>query len=149
MAAKTEQTMKRNLLVFLLGLLATTLFAQQDSTAFRAYIYNNEYEVYLRINLYDQDIEVPGQELYGQLPGYLGKLHNSFCWVITSCRIESDRRATLQLINDYGSEDLEATLTRDNDTTYTLRQGPGSTIKIPYKGKWRKLPKTLEFKRKN
>ena len=90
--------MKRNLLVLLLGLLAVTVSAQQDSTTFRAYIYNNEYEVYLRINLYDQDIEVPGQDLYGKLPGYLGKLHNSFCWVITSCQIES-----LSCISSYDS----------------------------------------------
>ena len=140
--------MKRNLLVLLLGLLAVTVSAQQDSTTFRAYIYNNEYEVYLRINLYDQDIEVPGQDLYGKLPGYLGKLHNSFCWVITSCQIESDHKATLQLINDFGSEDLEATLVRQNDSIYILRQEKGSTLRVPYKGKWRKLPKTLELKRK-
>lgn len=139
---------KRIIQALLLLLASTAVYAQQDSTTFRAYIYNNEYECYLRINLYDQDIEVPGQELYGKLPGYLGKLHNSFCWVITSCQIKNDRQATLQLINDFGSEDLEATLIRQNDSTYVLRQDKGSTIKIPYNGKWRKLPKTLEFKRK-
>lgn len=139
---------KRIIQTLLLLLVGIAVHAQQDSTSFRAYIYNNEYEVYLRINLYDQDIEVPGQELYGKLPGYLGKLHNSFCWVITSCKIENERRATLQLINDFGSEDLTATLTRQNDSTYILRQDEGSTIKVPYQGKWRKLPKTLEFKRK-
>ena len=139
---------KRIIQALLLLLASTAVYAQQDSTTFRAYIYNNEYESYLRINLYDQDIEVPGQELYGKLPGYLGKLHNSFCWVITSCQIKNDRQATLQLINDFGSEDLEATLIRQNDSIYVLRQDKGSTIKIPYNGKWRKLPKTLEFKRK-
>ena len=139
---------KRIIQALLLLLASTAVYAQQDSTTFRAYIYNNEYECYLRINLYDQDIEVPGQELYGKLPGYLGKLHNSFCWVITSCQIKNDRQATLQLINDFGSEDLEATLIRQNDSIYVLRQDKGSTIKIPYNGKWRKLPKTLEFKRK-
>jgi len=116
--------------------------------SFRAYIINNEYEVYMRINLYDQDIQIPGQELYGQLPGFLGKRHNSFCWVITSCKIKNENEAELQMINDFGSEDLEATLTRENDTLYVLRQGAGSTLKVPHKGKWRKLPKTLEFIRK-
>jgi hypothetical protein len=48
-------------------------FAQKDSTAFRAYLINNEYEVYLRINFYDQNIKIPGQELYGELPGFLGR----------------------------------------------------------------------------
>ena len=123
-------------------------YAQKDSTAFRAYLYNNEYDVYLRINFYDQDVVIPGQELYGSLPGYLGKKHNSFCWVITSCEVKNDHEATLQLINDFGSEDLMATLTRQNDSTYILRQGAGNTIKVPNKGKWQKLPKTLPFKRK-
>lgn len=131
----------------LLLLLPTLIWAQKQGESFRAYLYNNTYNVYLRINFYDQDVTVPGQELYGQLPGYLGKLHNSFCWVITSCDIKSEKKAELQLINDFGSEDLNATLTRENDSIYVLKQGAGSTIKVPNNGKWQKLPKTLEFKR--
>ena len=131
----------------LLLLLPTLIWAQKQGESFRAYLYNNTYNVYLRINFYDQDVTVPGQELYGRLPGYLGKLHNSFCWVITSCDIKSEKRAELQLINDFGSEDLNATLTRENDSIYVLKQGAGSTIKVPNNGKWQKLPKTLEFKR--
>ena len=123
-------------------------FAQKDNSAFRAYLYNNEYDVYLRINFYDQDVTIPGQELYGDLPGYLGKKNNSFCWVITSCEIQSEKKATLQLINDFGSEDLTATLTRKNDSIYILRQGDGNPIKVPSKGKWQKLPKTIELKRR-
>ena len=139
----------RNFLLFIL--LSTAVwkgYAQQDDTAFRAYLYNNEYDVYLRINFYDQDVTIPGQELYGELPGYLGKKNNSFCWVITSCKVESEKKATLQLINDFGSEDLTATLTRKNDSIYVLRQGDGNPIKVPSKGKWQKLPKTIELKRR-
>ena len=123
------------------------LRAQNGNGPFRAYLYNNEFEVYLRINFYDQNITVPGQDLYGQLPGYLGKKNNSFAWLITSATIKGDK-ARLDLINDYGSEDLTATLTRKNDSIYVLKQESGSTIKVPNKGKWQKLPKTLEFKRK-
>ena len=137
---------KRLLISFLWLCAPLALSAQQD--AFRAYLYNNAYAVYLRINFYDQNIVIPGQELYGNLPGFLGKKHNSFCWVITSCEVKSDHEATLQLINDFGSEDLTATLTRQNDSVYILRQGTGNTIKVPSKGKWQKLPKTLSFKRK-
>ena len=139
----------RNFLLFIL--LSTAVwkgYAQQDNTAFRAYLYNNEYDVYLRINFYDQDVTIPGQELYGELPGYLGKKNNSFCWVITSCKVESEKKATLQLINDFSSEDLTATLTRKNDSIYVLRQGDGNPIKVPSKGKWQKLPKTIELKRR-
>ena len=139
--------MFKNLLLTLLGLCAPLALSAQDD-AFRAYLYNNEYDVYLRINFYEQDVVIPGQELYGNLPGYLRKNHNFFCWVITSCEVKNDKEATLQLINDFGSEDLTATLTRQNDSIYILRQGSGNTIKVPSKGKWQKLPKTLQFKRK-
>ena len=123
-------------------------FAQKDSTAFRAYLVNNEYEVYLRINFYDQNIKIPGQELYGELPGFLGKKNNSFCWVITSCKVKNEEKAELQLINDFGSEDLTATLTRVNDSLYVFRQEAGSTLKVPKNGKWQKLPKRFVLKRK-
>ena len=129
--------------------LTINVFAEQrDSTAFRAYLYNNTYDVYLQINFYDENIKVPGQELYGMLPGYLGKKNNSFCWVITSAKIKDNKTATLDLINDYGSEDLTATLTRRNDSIYVLKQESGSTLKVPKNSKWQKIPKTLEFKRR-
>lgn len=140
--------MKRSIILILWILTTLGVRAQQEGTAFRAYLINNIYNVYLRINLYDQDIKVPGQELYGELPGYLGKKNNSFCWVITSCEVKSEKKAELQLINDFGSEDLQATLIRQNDSVYVLKQESGSTIKVPNKGKWQKLPKTLEFIRK-
>ena len=140
--------MRKFLLIMLLVTAVINGFAQKDSSAFRAYLYNNEYDIYLRINFYDQDVTIPGQELYGDLPGYLGKKKNSFCWVITSCKIQSEKKATMQLINDFGSEDLTATLTRKNDSIYILRQGDGNPIKVPSKGKWQKLPKTIELKRK-
>jgi hypothetical protein len=51
------------------------------------------------------------------------------------------------MVNDYGSEDLEATLTRQNDSIYVLKQGKGSTLKVPNNSKWQKLPPILTFKR--
>ncbi len=145
---KDDKTMKKTIFSALFFmLLSTVCFAQEERKPFRAYIYNDEYEVYLRINLYDQDVTIPGQDLYGELPGYLGKKNNSFCWVIANCKVKSDKEAELQLINDFGSEDLTATLIQKNDTTYILRQDEGNTLKVPRKGKWAKLPKTLEFKR--
>ena len=141
--------MRKSFLTIIALWLTISAFAEQkDSTTFRAYLYNDEYDVYLRINFYDEDIKVPGQELYGTLPGYLGKKNNSFCWVITSAKIKNRKTATLNLINDYGSEDLTATLTRQNDSIYVLKQESGSTLKVPKNSKWQKIPKTLEFKRR-
>ena len=139
--------MKKLIAIFLIFLPNLNLSAQNTVEPFRAYLINNEYEVYLRIDFYDETITIPGQELYGELPGYLGKKNNPFCWVITSAKIQ-DRTAHLAMINDYGSEDLTAVLTAKNDSLYELRQVEGSTLKVPKNGKWQKLPKTLEFKRR-
>ena len=139
--------MNKLIAISLFCLTAIGMKAQSNNEPFRAYLSNNEYDVFLRINFYEQDVNVPGQDLFGQVPGYLGKKNNSFAWLITSAKINGNK-AKLQLINDYGSEDLTATLTRKNDSIYVLKQESGSTLKVPNKGKWLKLPKTLEFKRK-
>ena len=130
-----------------MAFVSSTIHAQENDNAFRAYLYNNDYNVFLNINFYEQNITVPGQELYGQLPGYLGKQNNTFCWVITSAKLKDDNTAEIMLINDYGSEDLTARLTRQNDSIYTFRQLDGSALKVPKNGRWQKLPKTFMLKR--
>lgn len=122
--------------------------AQNSTDIFKGYLENKEFDIYLRINFYDKDIQIPGQEYYGELPGYLGKTNNPFCWVFVEAEIKSENEAELTVVNDYGSEDLTATLTRTNDSIYVLRQGQGSVIKIPRERKWFKLPKTIEFKKR-
>ena len=138
--------MKKLIAIFLIFLPNLNLSAQNTVEPFRAYLINKEYNVFLRIDFYQESISVPGQDLYGKLPGYLSKQHNSFCWLITSAEVEGNK-ATLQMINDYGSEDLTAALTAESDSVYVLKQIEGSTLKIPNNGKWQKLPKTLELRR--
>ncbi len=140
--------MKKFLLAWAFTAAVTLVSAQDNDRPFKAYLYNDEYDVYLRIDFYDESVAVPGNELYGRLPGYLGKKNNSFCWAITSAQVKDDTQATLMLINDYGSEDLTATLMCRNDSAYVLRQEKGSTLKVPKNGKWQKLPKTLTFRRR-
>ena len=128
---------------------ATGLMAQQsDSTVFKGYLYNKEYNVYMRINFYDRDVVISWQELFGQLPGFLAKEGSSYCWIVTDVEVDGER-ATLELVNDSGSDDLVATLTQQNDSTYVLRQGKGATMRVPNSGKWQKLPQQLTFIRKN
>ena len=138
--------MKKIIATFILTLMLSPVFAQESKKPFRAYLINKEYSVYLRIDFYQESISVHGQDLYGKLPVYLSKQHNSFCWLITSAEVEGNK-ATLQMITDYGSEDLTATLTAESDSVYVLKQIEGSTLKIPNNGKWQKLPKTLELRR--
>ena len=149
LCTKIQEYMKKALFISTLLLFGfSALFAQSSDKPFKGRFDNEEYKVYLVLNLHDQTVKVPGQDLYGELPGYLGKRNNSFCWLITGCKVKSSSKATIELINEYGSEDLEATLTLQGDSLLTLKQGEGSDIKVPNNGKWQKLPGTLVFKRK-
>lgn len=140
--------MKKLLLSIVLGTVAALANGQSQQKVFQGYLYNSEYEVFMRIDFYGESVTVPGNELYGQLPGYLGKKNNTFCWPITAAKLSDEKTAEISLINDYGSEDLTATLTQQDDSTYVLKQEKGSTLKVPKNGKWQKLPKTLPFTRK-
>ena len=81
----------------------------------------------------------------GEGAGYLGAIRDTRKWIISDVTIKGNT-ATLTIINDYGSEDLVATLTHNADGTYTLKQVEGSTIRIVVDNKWVKLPKTMLFK---
>lgn len=137
--------------ILILGMLsALPLHAQQVSEGqqpFKGYISNEEYQVYINMNFYENNIIVPDQEIFGELPGYFGAKRDSRKWLFTSAEMNNKNQATIVITNDYGSEDLIATLTCDNDSTYTLKQKEGSTMKIAVKGKWVKIPKMIKFKR--
>lgn len=142
--------MRKAILSIMVCLSATTLLAQgnkveTDTTTFKGYFLNKEYNVYLKIDFYKSNITVPFQKIYGELPGYFGDCQDGRKWLFTSAEIISPTKASIEVINDYGSEDLTATLTKVNDSTFVLRQEDGSTIKIARNRKWVKMPKTLTF----
>ena len=116
-----------------------------DTIIFKTRIENKEYQVWLDIDLYKSSILIPNQEVFGKVPGYLGAKRDTRKWIIVDYSI-SGNTAKLTIINDYGSEDLEASLTYNGDGSYTFKQLKGSTINIVVNNKWVKLPKTLIFK---
>lgn len=141
--------MRKFLLLFTSLLLSAAATAQpSDSTAFAGYLYNKEYNVYMRINFHQRDVIISWQELFGPLPGFLAREGSSYCWIVTDVDVDGER-ATLEMVNDSGSDDLTATLTQQNDSTYVLRQGKGATMRVPNNGKWQKLPQQMTFIRKN
>lgn len=115
----------------------------QDSI-FKAHLVNNEYQVWLDINFYDNNIIVPRQEIFGKVPGYFGAKRDTRKWIISDTTIKG-KKAILTIINDYGSEDLKAELKRNTDGTYTLTRLDGSVMKIVVDNKWVKIPKELTF----
>lgn len=120
----------------------------KDSTTFKGYLYNQKYNVYIQMDFYHKNVTVPNQEIYGEMAGYFGDCQDGRKWLFTDATIKNKHTAEVQIINDYGSEDLVATLTKVNDTTYVLKQGKGSTIKIARNRKWVKMPDELEFVKK-
>lgn len=139
--------MKRLSILAIISAIALNAFSQNDSI-FKCNLYNEEYKVYMNINLYDSNITAPRQEIFGELPGYFGQDNDSRIWLITDVKISNNNVAKLSIVNDYGSEDLTATLTVDKDGNYILKQEDGSRIKIMENRKWVKIPTELKFKKR-
>ena len=124
---------------------AQGVVTEKDSTTFKGYLYNEKYNVYIELDFYHNNVEVPNQEIYGAMPGYFGDRQDGRKWLFTEAKIVSKDKAEIQIINDYGSEDLTATLTAIDAKNYKLRQESGSTLKIARNRKWVKMPKELDF----
>lgn len=139
--------MKTIIAIAAMAMAALTANAQESGKTFSGNFQNDEYNVYIVLDLEGKGIVVPNHEIFGELPGYLAKRRNSFYWLITAGEVVSPKLAKLEMINDYGSEDLKATLTMKDDSTFVLTHGEGSALKVPNNGKWQKLPKKLELKK--
>lgn len=129
------------LLVTMASILVGAAQNVNSNQVFHTYIYNDEYKVYMDVNLYEANISVPGQDVFGTVPGFFGALRDSRKWLVTDAKIVGKNKAELEIINDYGSEDLTATLTYNpKDNTYVLKQTGGSRLKIVVNRKWLKIP---------
>lgn len=118
---------------------------QTQPEIFKGKLYNKEYKVSIILNFHNPTIKIPGQEdIFGELAGYLTHESDPRLWLILDATTKGNT-ASLSIINDYGSEDLQATLTAITDSTYTFVQKEGSTIKFAVNRKWQKLPKQLIF----
>ena len=66
--------MKKLIFFALLCLSSLGIYAQKDSTTFKGYIQNKEYDVYLKIDFYANNVTVPGQEIFGTM-AEIGRAH--------------------------------------------------------------------------
>ena len=140
--------MKKVLFLLIICIFSLQMKAQ-DRQTFKGHLCNNEFKVYLDIDFYANNIIVPGQEIFGELPGYFGALRDSRKWLITSVKLTDPTTAILSITNDYGSEDLEAILKLQKDGIYVLQQKKGSRIKIVVDRKWVKIPTDLVLVKSN
>ena len=115
-----------------------------NDSIFKVHLVNDEFQVWMDIDFYHNNITVPRQEIFGEVPGYFGAVRDTRKWIISDATIKG-RKAILTIINDYGSEDLKAELKRNSNGTYTLTRIEGSTMKIVVNNKWVKIPKEIIF----
>ncbi len=139
--------MRKLLFLFVMSLVSAAAVAQQGRP-FDTTIRNEEYKIYIRLNLYDKNITVPGQDVLGEVDGYFGSTQSSTKWIVVASRLIDGRTAEIEVVNDYGSEDFTATLKVNDDGTYEYKKDGGSTLKFAVRGKWQKIPGNLELMRK-
>ena len=116
-----------------------------DST-FVGKISNDELKIYLVMNLIEKKVIVPQQEVFGEVDGYMGCKDTAHVWTIVSSEIKG-HTARIKMINNYGSEDITATITLEKDGSFTYKHISGSTLKFPVGQKWYKIPSKVSFKK--
>ncbi|MBQ7424094.1 MAG: hypothetical protein IJ549_00155 [Prevotella sp.] len=144
--------MRKTIALAVLTALSSLLFMSaatgddNEARPFKGRFYNAEHKIYIDCNLYDHNIIIPMQEVLGELDGYIASDQCGTTWCIVSSNVKGNK-ATIDVINNYGSEDFTATLKIHGDTTLTYSHEGGSTLKFPVNRKWQKIPAKLTFKR--
>ena len=87
--------MRKIVALLLLSLLPAVVSAQK-AQPFVGYIVNKEYNVYIRMDFYQNSVVVPGQSIFGELPGFFGDNQDGRKWLFTSAKVKG-RQATLPL----------------------------------------------------
>ena len=106
-----------------------------------------EEKIDLVMNLYKEDIEVPGMEMFGPMNGYLGG--NIYgVWSITSFKIDSDKNVSLRVSNDLGSETQAIQITQQNDSVWRMEFTGHNVIKRVNGKKLVKIPSVFLMKKK-
>ena len=105
-----------------------------------------EEKIDLRLDLYEESIEVPGLEAFGPMNGYLdGNIYG--VWYVVGFDIKDDKHATVTIANDLGSEDQKLTLTQTSDSTYQLKFLGYNAVKRAQGKKLVKIPSEMKMKR--
>lgn len=126
------------------------VFASDNDTPeklFKGRFYNEEHKIYIDINLYDHNVIIPMQEVLGELDGYIASDQCGTTWCIVSSETKGNK-ATIDVINNYGSEDFRASMQIIGDSILNYSHKGGSTLKFPVNRKWQKIPSQVTFKRK-
>ena len=120
-----------------------SLLTAQAAEPWRLRLENNVEQATLKIDLYEESVDVPGMELLGPMNGYLGGKGVYGVWMVTSFDIKDDRTATLRLSNDQGSETQSIRLIQQTDSTYLMELQGGVVVKRAVNRKLVKIPSKI------
>jgi len=114
---------------------------------FRGTFVGEGIDIKLVVDLYEESVEVPGMEMFGNLNGYL-KGKGLYCtWYVSTIRECTDQKAIVHFSNDLGSETQAVEMTFENDSIMNLKEIDGAVFKKVVGKKLSKLPTTFKFKR--
>ena len=88
-----------------------TLTAQtpDGKEPWRVDLTSKEEGVRMKLDLYEESVDVPGMDVFGPMHGFLGgKIYG--VWMVTSFSIKNDSTAIIRFSNDLGSDTQECIL---------------------------------------
>ena len=133
--------MYKTTLFFIIFCLSALLYAEGP---WKLHLHCPEEKVDLRIDLYEESLEVPGLEAFGPMNGYLdGNIYG--IWYVVGFDIKDDKHATVTIANDLGSEDQKLTLTQTSDSIYQLKFLGYNAVKRAQGKKLVKIPSEMKM----
>ncbi|MDE7166910.1 MAG: hypothetical protein K2O17_07760 [Bacteroidaceae bacterium] len=136
--------MKKQILLLLLWLFPFCKAAEP----WRLHLQNKDEGVILKMDLYEESIDVPGMEMFGPMNGFLGGKGIYGVWMVTSFDIKDERTVTLRLSNDLGSETQAVRLTQQSDSLYLMELLNGVVVKKAVNRKLIKIPAAIQLTQK-
>ena len=134
--------------IIVLSVLASALLMKAGEP-WKLNLENKEEELSLKLDLYEESIEVPGMEMFGPMNGYAAGKGLYGTWMITSFEIKNDKGAMLRLSNDQGSETQSVKLTWQTDSTLLMELEGGVVMKRAVNKKLVKIPAKMVLKTLN
>lgn len=139
---KNSKVMK--LRFFLLLFLTFGYIKASSQLNFKGNFVNEELQIRLALNLYEDNIPVPGFELdscYGYLQGRINGV-----WIILQVTTVDQDEAHVRAVSERGGDAQDLLMTFDGGKIF-VRQIKGACIKGVSERKYKKLPKDMVFEK--
>ena len=132
--------------IFLLSVTTIAIRSQSASTPYKGIFECKNARISLKLDAYQESVEVPGLSFLGKTHGYLNGMGIYGVWMITHCKKQGDA-VQLRFSNDTGSDAQTILFKQINDSTFLYKATGGNVIKKVQNRKLVKIEDTLEFKK--